>query len=173
MDNNISLYLITGLMASGKSTVAELLAKSIEKSVHLHGDIFRKMIISGREEMSGKPNEEAIRQLNLRYAITAQAAKEYCNAGFNVIIQDNYYGVMLNKIVELLLPYTPKIVVLNPSIEAIKQREESRNKKGYQGFDMNRLYNDFNNETPKIGFWLDTSILTPEETIKSILDYYQ
>ena len=44
------IYLITGLMASGKSTVSDLLAKSIEKCVHLRGDVFRKMIIdySGR-----------------------------------------------------------------------------------------------------------------------------
>ena len=41
------IYLITGLMASGKSTVSDLLAKSIEKCVHLRGDVFRKMIISG------------------------------------------------------------------------------------------------------------------------------
>ena len=33
------IYLITGLMASGKSTVSDLLAKSIEKCVHLRGDV--------------------------------------------------------------------------------------------------------------------------------------
>ena len=49
---NPKIYLITGLMASGKSTVSDLLAKSIEKCVHLRGDVFRKMIISGRENMS-------------------------------------------------------------------------------------------------------------------------
>ena len=48
---NQKIYLITGLMASGKSTVSDLLAKSIEKCVHLRGDVFRKMIISGRENM--------------------------------------------------------------------------------------------------------------------------
>ena len=61
------IYLITGLMASGKSTVSDLLAKSIEKCVHLRGDVFRKMIISGRENMSATPSAEAVRQLYLRY----------------------------------------------------------------------------------------------------------
>ncbi len=37
-----STVLITGVMASGKSTVAQLLAERLEKSVHLRGDIFRK-----------------------------------------------------------------------------------------------------------------------------------
>ena len=71
------IYLITGLMASGKSTVSDLLAKSIEKCVHLRGDVFRKMIISGRENMSATPSAEAVRQLYLRYKLTADAAKSY------------------------------------------------------------------------------------------------
>ena len=69
------IYLITGLMASGKSTVSDLLAKSIEKCVHLRGDVFRKMIISGRENMSATPSAEAVRQLYLRYKLTADAAR--------------------------------------------------------------------------------------------------
>ncbi|WP_249168596.1 zeta toxin family protein [Alkaliphilus sp. B6464] len=45
-----AIYVITGVMASGKSTIAEALAKSLDKCVHLRGDVFRKMIITGREE---------------------------------------------------------------------------------------------------------------------------
>ncbi|WP_244671326.1 MULTISPECIES: hypothetical protein [Bacillaceae] len=41
------IYLITGPMASGKFTVAELMAKKFKRSVHLRGDVFRKMIVSG------------------------------------------------------------------------------------------------------------------------------
>ncbi len=43
-----AIYLITGVMASGKSTVAELLAAKMEKGVHLRDDVFRRMIVSGR-----------------------------------------------------------------------------------------------------------------------------
>ncbi len=39
-----AIYLITGVMASGKSTVAQLLASRLEKGVHLRGDLFRRMI---------------------------------------------------------------------------------------------------------------------------------
>ena len=45
------IYLITGVMASGKSTVAQLLAERLPRAVHLRGDVFRRMIVSGREEM--------------------------------------------------------------------------------------------------------------------------
>jgi shikimate kinase len=173
MDNGLSIYLITGLMASGKSTVSELLAKNINRSVHLRGDIFRKMIISGREEMNDEPTEEAFRQLNLRYKIATIVAKKYYENGFNVIMQDNYYGKIVNEMKEFLSPYKPKIIVLNPNIEIIKQREETRNKKGYINFDIKKLHEEFIKETPKTGFWIDTSNITPEETVKIILEYYK
>ena len=160
-------------MASGKSTVSELLAKSIKKSVHLRGDIFRKMIVSGREEMSEKPSEEAFNQLNLRYNISVAVAKKYFENGFNVILQDNYYGKTLYEMKEHFLPYKIKIIVLNPNIMTIKKRENKRKKNGYINFEIETLYNEFHKETPKIGYWIDTSELTPEETVKKILEHYK
>ena len=58
-------------MAAGKSTTAEALALKLDKCVHLRGDVFRRMISSGREEMSAAPSEEAVRHLHLRYRLTA------------------------------------------------------------------------------------------------------
>ena len=57
------IFVITGVMASGKSTVAQLLAKRLDRGVHLHGDIFRRMIVNGREEFLPDPSQEAVRQL--------------------------------------------------------------------------------------------------------------
>lgn len=57
------IFLITGVMASGKSTVAQLLAEKFDKGVHLRGDTFRRMIVSGREEMLPDSEGEAVRQL--------------------------------------------------------------------------------------------------------------
>jgi dephospho-CoA kinase len=48
---NPSIILITGIMASGKSTVAQLLSEQFDKSVHLRGDIFRRMIVNNRKEV--------------------------------------------------------------------------------------------------------------------------
>lgn len=66
-----SIYLMTGVMASEKSTLAALLASRIDKAAHLRGDVFRCMIVSGREEMSAQPSKEAIGQLYLRYDLAA------------------------------------------------------------------------------------------------------
>ncbi|MDZ5446348.1 AAA family ATPase [Micromonospora sp. 4G57] len=79
---------ITGIMAAGKSTVAELLARRVPRSVHLRGDVFRRMVVNGRAEMTAQPSEEAWRQLRLRYELAATVADRYAGAGFTVVLQD-------------------------------------------------------------------------------------
>ncbi|MCT8975299.1 AAA family ATPase [Clostridium sp. CX1] len=164
-----AIYVITGVMAAGKSTVAEALSKKLEKCVHLHGDVFRKMIVSGREEMSDNPSEEALNQLNIRYRITANVAKEYYDNGFTVVVQDNYLGDKLTYFTELLRNYQVYVIVLCPSIKTIEQREKNRGKKGYIGFTVDSLYGSFMESTPRIGLWLDTSNMSPEETVNEII----
>lgn len=65
------IFLITGIMAAGKSTVAQALAERLPKSVHVRGDVFRRMIISGRKEMTVDYDDEALVQLRLRYRLAA------------------------------------------------------------------------------------------------------
>jgi chloramphenicol 3-O-phosphotransferase len=163
-----AIYVITGVMASGKSTVAELLSRSLERCVHLRGDVFRKMIVTGREDMCENPSAEALSQLDMRYAIAAKAAITYYEYGFSVVVQDNFLGEKLLYFVELLGRCTKYVIVLNPDLGAIKQREQNRAKKGYVGFSAESLYRTFLNETPRIGLWLDTSKLSAEETVGEI-----
>ena len=56
-------YLLTGVMASGKSATAQALAERLPRCVHLRGDVFRKMIVTGREEMTSQPTPQALEQL--------------------------------------------------------------------------------------------------------------
>ena len=84
--------MITGVMAAGKSTVAELLAQRFERSVHVRGDVFRKMILSGRAEVTPELEEEAVVQLELRRRIAARVVEEYWQAGFDVVVQDILIG---------------------------------------------------------------------------------
>jgi predicted kinase len=166
---NNMIYLITGVMASGKSTVAQLLASRMERGVHLRGDVFRKMIVSGREEMRENPPEEALRQLRLRYRLAADAARTYWAHGFTVALQDNYYGEELPRMLSLLEGCPVRTVVLCPDAETVKRREAARDKVGYNGFTVEDLYEGFLRDTPKIGFWLNNTNQTPEETVDAIL----
>src|SRR5947208_16070138 len=64
-----SVVLITGISAAGKSTVAELLARRFPQGVHVKGDVFRRMIVAGRAEMTASPSQQAYQQLRLRYRL--------------------------------------------------------------------------------------------------------
>lgn len=163
------IILITGLMASGKSTVAQLLSERMEKAVHLRGDVFRRMIVSGREEMRENATQEAIDHLYLRYRLTADAAKTYADHGFMVILQDNYYGQALLDITEMLEGYLLDVIVLCPDAATIGKREIGRGKSGYTCFAVEPLYTSFMAETPRIGHWIDSSELTAEATVEAIL----
>lgn len=165
-------YLITGVMASGKSTTAQALSEQLPRCVHLRGDLFRRMIVSGREEMADPPSQEALRQLHLRYRLAAQAARGYWEAGFSVVLQDNYYGPDLANMVALLEDIPVRVVVLCPDVETVKAREAARGKTGYVGFEPASLLETFRRETPRLGFWLDNSRLTVEESVEKILEHF-
>lgn len=162
---DIGIYVVTGAMASGKSTVAELMAQQFERSVHLRGDFFRRMIVRGREEMLPEPSEEALRQLDLRYRLTASAADTYFEAGFAVLVQDVIVGPALAQFVSYLKNRPVYVTVLTPNEEAIALRESQRDKKGYGIWSVAGLNSLLHHETPKLGLWLDTSELTPEQTV--------
>lgn len=163
------VFLITGIMAAGKSTAAQQLAERLPRAVHLRGDVFRKMIVTGREEMKQDASEEAFHQLRMRYRLTANAARVYWENGFDVVVQDNYYGAMLPAMLDLLDGLPVSVVVLCPSPEAVAAREAGRDKQGYGGYSVRPLWESFMAETPRIGLWLDTTHLTVEETVKQIL----
>ena len=165
-------YLITGVMASGKSTTAQALSEQLPRCVHLRGDLFRRMIVSGREEMADPPSQEALRQLHLRYRLAAQAAGGYWEAGFSVVLQDNYYGPALEEMLSLLAGIPVQVVVLCPDVETVKAREAARGKTGYVGFAPSPLLEAFRRETPRLGFWLDNSRLTVEESVEKILEHF-
>ncbi|NJL63103.1 MAG: adenylyl-sulfate kinase [Methylacidiphilales bacterium] len=98
---NPPIILITGNMASGKSTVAQALAERLPKSVHLRGDVFRRMIINGQAEMTFDLSEAAKEQLQLRYDLGVTVAKRFVDAGFTVVYQDIIIGSTLNAQISL------------------------------------------------------------------------
>lgn len=169
-----AIIIITGIMASGKSTVAQHLAERFSKSVHLHGDVFRRMIVNGRIEMEAGFSQAAYDQLRLRYQLAAMAASTYLIAGFTVIYQDVIIGPVLAEVIDMIKQAAPRsvphLVVLCPSPEVVAQRETARNKTGYTTWSPVELDRALRTDTPRLGLWLDTSTLSIEETINTILD---
>jgi chloramphenicol 3-O-phosphotransferase len=163
------ILLITGAMAAGKSSVAQELAQRMDQSVHIRGDIFRRMVVNGRVDMSATPNREAMQQLELRYRAAADTAKLYSKAGFSVIYQDVIIGPALTDVIAMYDGLPLHVVVLCPSPESIAVRDNARAKTGYGEITVEQLQNALDN-TPRLGFWVDTSDQSVNETASAILE---
>ncbi len=165
------VIVITGAMAAGKSTVAELLAHRLPRSVHVRGDVFRRMVVNGRVDMSPGAGPEAMSQLHLRYALAAHTADAYAAAGFDAILQDVIIGPELAGFVERITTPDRHLVVLSPSVSALEWRERQRDKTGYRHFSPGALDEVLRRETAQIGYWLDSSAQSPDETVDDILTH--
>jgi hypothetical protein len=139
--------------------------------VHVKGDVFRRMVVSGRHHMRTEPDPEAVRQLELRYRLGAATADAYFEAGFDVVVQDIIMGPSLTMYVEAIRSRPLHVVVLTPRTDVVAKREQARPKTAYQpdGPTIHDLDAYLRNETPKIGLWLDTSDMSPEQTVDEIL----
>jgi hypothetical protein len=107
-----AVTLVTGIQAAGKSTVAQLLAERLPRSVHVRGDLFRRMIINGRADMTPEPASEAIRQLRLRHQLAATVSDTYFQAGFTVIVQDVILGPHLAEMTTMIRSRPLLVIVL-------------------------------------------------------------
>lgn len=164
-----SLFILTGIMASGKSTVAEALARRLPESVHVRGDVFRKFVVNGREEMTAEPSDAALSQLQLRHELAIHAARRYVESGFNVVLQDVILGHYLQEFVDSLKDLSVAVVVLCPTPDVAEARDLARKKRAYQGWSAAGLDAVLRRDTPKLGLWLDNSRLSVEETVDEIL----
>ncbi|MEI7770840.1 MAG: AAA family ATPase [Chloroflexales bacterium] len=164
------VLLITGAMAAGKSSLAQALAERLPRSVHLRGDVFRRMIVGGRAAMSVPLSDEAERQLDLRYRLAVDAARTYVAAGFTVVYQDVILGPVLGDVVRRYAGLRLAVVVLCPRPEVLAAREAGRAKRGYPDAEtITTLDYALRADTPRLGLWLDTSDLPLAESVEQVL----
>jgi predicted kinase len=164
-----AVVLITGIQAAGKSTIAQTLAERLPRSVHVRGDVFRRMVVGGRAEMTPEPSDEAIQQLQLRYHLAAQVSDAYFEAGFTVVTQDVILGEHLAEMTTLIHSRPLLVIVLAPRANTIAARENARGKTAYGTWAINQLDDVLRHQTPRIGLWLDSSDQSPTETVDEIL----
>lgn len=161
------VLIVTGAMAAGKSTLAQALAERLGRAVHLRGDVFRKMIVSGRA-VPGE-GEEGVAQLKMRYDLAVLAAARYANGGFNVVYQDVVLGEDLLEAVRRLKRWRPGVVVLNPPAGVLAQRDRDRAKTGYGGPWSAEAFAQMVAQTPRLGLWIDNAEVSVEATADAIL----
>lgn len=175
MKDQGDIWLVTGIQAAGKSTVADLLARQFDPAVHIRGGQFYRWATSGwvHPGDAARP-DEARRLLDLRYRLSALTASEYCDAGFSAVVQDNIFGADVVRWLEQVRSRPRRLVVLRPSKETVAVRDAERHartgKVAYRpdGFTIDGLDTALAG-TPRIGLWLDTSGQTADETVREIM----
>lgn len=159
---------ITGIMGAGKSTVAQLLAESLTRAVHVRGDLFRRMVVTGRKDMVPGADDEAFSQLRLRYELGATTADAYARGGFTAVYQDVILGSELVEVPGRIKTRPLFLFVLAPRAEVALSRAESRDKvSGYGEWSAEAL-DALLRETPRIGAWIDTSDQSAEATLEEM-----
>ena len=156
-------------MAAGKTTVARLLAQRFERGVHVEGDVFRRSIVTGREEVTPDLTKDALQQLRLRYRIAAATADLYAGEGFTAVLEDVVAGPMLEEVAGLVQTRPLHVVVLMPTVKTLAKRAASRPNAGYDHWTIEELHAGFVEGTPRLGLWLDTTEHSPEQTVDAIL----
>jgi adenylylsulfate kinase-like enzyme len=170
------VWLVTGAQASGKSTVAELLAQRCEHGVHVRGGQFYRWAVRGWVHPGDAERPaEARRLLELRYRLSALAADEYAAAGFTTVVQDNIYGADVMTWLGSIRARPRHLVVLCPSVAVVERRHEDRRhdtgKVAYRGALTPAANDAYVRETPAdVGLWLDTSEQTPSATVDEIIE---
>ena len=165
-DTIAGCVIVTGMPAAGKSTVTALAAQQLPKAAQVKGDDVNQMIRSGRVWFLGDPAVEAIRQDELCMRNMCALARNFIDFGFTVfmdtVVPDR---AELDFLHSLLSPRSVRLVVLAPGIEACRRRNETRDAHeqfafaGYEQLDA-----DMRRELGGVGWWFDTSALTPEQT---------
>lgn len=171
LDSGRCCIIITGAPGAGKSTVSLLVAQALERSALLSGDQINRLVVSGHVWALGAPAEEAARQVQLCNRNLCDLAGNFADAGFTPVIDwivpDR---AQLDFFLETLAPRRVLLIVLTPTSDVCRQRNAIRDRDDQFFFDgYESLRASMRDGFGTVGWWFDTSDLTPEQTARQII----
>ena len=163
------VILISGVPGSGKTTVSRRLAERLPLAAHIEGDAVQNLIVSGGLHPDQEPKAEAQRQLDLKTRNVALLADSFFEAGVTPVIDDTVVKMTrLNEYVVCIRSRPLVFVMLAPPLDVSLARDTSRSEK-HVGHIWRHLDEIMRRELSDRGLWLDTSDLTPDETVDLVL----
>ena len=163
------IWLINGMPGVGKSTVARKLASRFPRTVHIEGDKLQDMIVSGRVSPGSLPKDEEQRQIHLNVRNQCLLARSFVEEGFTVVV--DYMIASHERLEEYrghLSGLAVRLVTLDPGVEAAVARDRQRPEKNVAA-DWIHVHHQIREALTGIGLWVDSSKLSPDETVESIL----
>lgn len=172
VDQGRACLLITGAPGAGKSTVSGLVAGALSRSALIDAYFVSRLVASGYVWPLGEPADEAARQVRLLNTNLCALAANFADAGFTPVIDFVLPdGEQLNTYREALAPYRLLLVVLDPGTTVWRYRNEIRPPQDqffFNGYE--ELRTSMRHGFGDIGWWFDTSGLSPQQTAQRILD---
>ena len=163
--------IVSGMPGAGKSTVTTLAARLLPRAAQVKGDDVNRMILNGRVGFMGEPADEALRQDELCNRNMCSLANNFVDFGFTVLM-DTVVADRgeLDFLLGLLAPRPVRLVTLAPGVEACQQRNATRDPDERFEFDgYHRLEAEMRRDLGDVGWWFDTSALTPAETAEQLV----
>ncbi|TDD18037.1 AAA family ATPase [Nonomuraea diastatica] len=163
--------IVSGMPGAGKSTVTGLAARLLPRAARLKADDINEMILGGRVWALGEPKDEAARQVELCDRNLAALAANFVDFGFTVLMDQLVVDrAELDFLVGLLAPRPVRLVTLAPGVEVCHKRNATRDPEESWEFDgYHQLEADLRRELGDVGWWFDTSALSPEDTAERLL----
>jgi predicted kinase len=165
-ENVPGCVIITGMPGAGKTTITDLAARRLPQAAQVGGDVVNMMIRSGFVWFMGEPAEEAFRQDELCNRNMCSLANNFIDFGFTVLLDTVLADrPELDFFIALMSPRPVRLVVLDPGIDVCRRRNATRPREEQFAFDgYERLEEDMKREFSDVGWWLDTSAMTADET---------
>ena len=170
-DEGSGCVIVTGMPGAGKTTITSLVARLMPRTALVSGDDVNQMMGSGFVWFRGQPTEEALRQDELCNRNMCSLANNFIDFGFTALMDTVLADRSeLDFFLALMSPRPVRLVVLDPGIEACKARNAGRDPQDQFEFDgYERLEAEMQREFGDVGWWLDTSALTADQTAETLV----
>lgn len=167
---HIDVYLITGIPAAGKTTVARALAAQFPLGVHIEGDVlsFRFVVSGVPDPFDERSHGEWSRQMALRRRQQGMLASTYAEAGFVSAIDDVVaHPTGLEEILSPMADLAVGVVVLAPPLDVVAERDALRGTSSFARW--RHLDGLLRTRMRGIGLWIEDGGLTVAEVVSEIL----